>query len=184
MPERPLDILLVEPDAELADMIDQNLRAVLWASVTHVKTAGEAVREELTGRHDVVVAEFSLPDAAGLEMLRALRDTNPGPFILLDEKPEVDDLMEAIRLGVAEVFRKPFDLAELSAAVDRLGRREQIRRREKTRAARLRRVARRVVDERRDLNQRMDLICRDLVHAYRRLAQKVSDSGALTSRPE
>ena len=33
--------------------------------------------------------------------------------------------------------------------------------------------------ERRDLKQRMDLICRDLVHAYRGLAQKVSKSGIL-----
>jgi hypothetical protein len=45
---------------------------------------------------------------------------------------------------------------------------------------RLRKLTARIICERRDLRQRIDLICRDFVHAYRRLAQRVTEAELLS----
>ena len=54
-----------------------------------------------------------------------------------------------------------------------------VRRHQQRRYRRLRRLSSRIVRERRDLRQRIDLVCRDFVQAYRRLAQRVSESNLL-----
>ncbi|UCD29826.1 MAG: response regulator [Planctomycetota bacterium] len=179
MEERPVEILLVEDDADLAEMIEQHLSGAMWANVTQVRTAGEGLREELTTQHEVVIASLSLPDTDGLAFVGELRNSNKCPVILTAQDPSVDEAVEAIRLGVSELLIKPFDLAYLSEVVDTLAQREVKRRRQRLRYRRLRHIASRIIRERKDLNRRMDLICRDFVHAYRRLAKKVTESGML-----
>lgn len=181
MAERPVEILLVEHDPQLAEMIREHLQAAMWAEVTHCPTADVAIREELTTRHEVVITDLTLPDADGLTLVHELRMTNPGPVILLADDPTIDDAREAIRLKVTELLIKPFDLADLSGLVESAAESERAERQRRHRYRRARRIARRIVDERQDLHLRMDLICRDFVQAYRRLAQKVAESGQLNA---
>jgi DNA-binding NtrC family response regulator len=77
-----------------------------------------------------------------------------------------------MRLGVRDMFAKPFDLARLGESVERAAADHRKRRSERLRSERLRRVSGRIVRERRAMRQRVDLVCRDLVGAYRRLAEK------------
>lgn len=181
MTDRPVEILLVEQDTQLAEMISHYLQEAMWAEVTHCSTADEAMREELTTQHEVLIADLALPDTDGLTLIRELRLTNPCPSILLADDPTINDAREAIRLKVIELLPKPFDLADLSSLVESAAESERAARRHRRRYQRARRIARRIVDERQDLHQRMDLICRDFVQAYRRLAQKVADSGQLNA---
>jgi len=180
MPDQRVNILLAEEDSHLADMITRCLQDMLPASVTHTPSVGVALREELTARHHVVVASMSLPDADGLELVRELRVTNRCPVILMADNLSVEQTINAMRLGVTDLFCKPFDLHDLCQAVGRAATHELKRRRARIRYRRLRRLASQIVRERRDLRQRMDLICQDFVYAYRRLAQRVSESGLLT----
>ncbi len=182
MAERPLEILLADDDQELAEMITSHLPTAITARVTHVRSVEEALREELTCRHDLVIASLQLDTSDGFALIRQLRG-KCRPFILLADAPGPQQLIEGIRLGVLDVLCKPFDMVELAEAVERYARMARRRRRERIRHRRLRRVTARIVGERRDLRQRMDLICRDFVQAYRRLAQKVVESGVLTQEP-
>ena len=109
-------------------------------------------------------------------MTRRIRVTNDRPVILLADDPTLPEAIEAMRLGVVDLFGKPFDLHEVGEAVVRAADQEHQRQREAVRQRRLRRLASRVVRERRDLRQRMDLMCRDIVQAYRRLARQVDSS--------
>jgi len=180
MTDKPLEILLVESDPELAEMIGHCLEEEESVQVTRAESASDALREELTARHDAVIASMSLPDGDGLALARELRATNKCPVILMADHPTADEAIEAMRLGVADILVKPFDISEAAETVHELGRRQMRRRHRRRRYRRLRRLSSRIVNERRDLRQRMDLICRDLVHAYRGLAQKVAESGMLT----
>ena len=182
MSERPIEILLVENDTELAEMIERHLTEAMCSHVTHVTSASEGLREELTGHHDVVIVSMSLPDADGLAFVHELKHSNRCPVILMAEDPSIDDTVDAIRLRVREFLRKPFDLSYLSDVVCTLAEHEMERRRRRIRYRRLRRIASRIIRQRRDINHRMDLICRDFVHAYRRLARKVTDSGMLANK--
>lgn len=179
----PIEVLLVDDDTDLAEMIGRCLRDAMRVNVTHVTSSAEAIREELTTRHELVIASMTLDDGDGLALARELRQRNRAPIILLASHPTADEAIEALRLGVTELLIKPFDLADLMTTVQETIERRLKRRRNRLRHRRLRRMASRIVRERRDLRQRMDLICQDLVHAYRGLAQKVTESGLLVHEP-
>lgn len=178
--QRPLEILLVETDAELADMLGRYLTETLRAHVTHVESADEALREELTTRHDLLLASTGLDEGDGLELVRRIHENNICPVILMAENPTADEAIAAVRLGVADFLTKPFELDYLSSTIRRIMRDHRARRRERARHKRLRRVVARIVCERRDLAKRIELICRDFVQAHRRLAEKVAASGILS----
>jgi DNA-binding response OmpR family regulator len=182
-PTFPVEVLLVEGDADLAEMVARCLHDAVGANVTHVTSAADALREELTTRHELAIAAMTLDDGDGLALVREFRRRNRAPIIMLGEHPTTDDAIEALRLGVTELLIKPFDLADLMATVQEVVERRQRHRHNRLRYRRLRRMASRIVRERRDLRQRMDLICQDLVQAYRGLAQKVTDSGVLLHEP-
>lgn len=180
MTEKPVELLLVSGDEELAEMLLRCLHDTSWAEVTHVATASDALREELTAQHDVVVTAMSLSDGDGLALVRELRVTNTCPVIVTADQVTVEEAIEALRLGVTDILIQPFDIADLIDLARRTAERRLRCRHRRRRYRRLRSMVSRIIRERRDLRQRMDLICRDLVYAYRNLAQKVAQSGMLT----
>lgn len=180
MAEHPAEILLVEHDGDLSDMLARQLGSALPCRVTTAPDASAAMREELTGGHDLLIISADLPDDENLNLVRELRLTNAAPIIVLAQETRLEDTLTALRAGVLEWFEKPFDLADLTATIRDAVNEQSRRRREHARCRRLRRIATRIIREREDLNERMDLLCRDLVQAYRRLAEKVTQAGILT----
>jgi len=173
MGTRSTSILLVESDDEVADMIIDHIERRMRARVTRVATATEALSSNMVQPHDVVLADTSLPDCSDLGLARELRGTTDSEVILITGNPTLGRAIEAMRLGVRDMFTKPFDLSRLSEAVERAAEARHQRQRERLRCERLRRVTSRILRERRSMRQRVDLVCRDLVGAYRRLAEKV-----------
>jgi DNA-binding NtrC family response regulator len=173
-----VEIILVEPDDELADMIIDHVESALDAQVTRFTTASESLAAYAERAPDIVISEMQLPDRDGLSLVREVH-ADPdldSAVILLTDHPTVGRAVEAMRLGVRDMFTKPFDLRRLSHVIEQLTQEQRDRRRELRRAVRLRRVTRRIIRERRDLRQRVDLICRDIVSAYHRLATKVAET--------
>lgn len=182
MGKRPLQILLAEDDTELAELVGRFLSESLRAEVTHVETAGAALREELTTRHDLLVTSMELPDGEGLELVRRVHENNACPAILMADGPTAGEAIAAVRLGVADILTKPFEMEYLAATIRRATTEYRARRRERVRHKKLRKLVAKIICERRDLAKRMDLICRDFVQAHRRLAEKVTRSGVLAER--
>ncbi len=179
MPKRSVNILLVESEPSLAEMIEECLLEVMQVQINRVSCAGEALREELNHRHDLVITELSLPDADGLELVRRIQVSNKCPTILLADSPTPEDLIDAMRLGIRGVAPHPIDTVDLVRTIRGVLRTELRQRRQRTRYRRLRLLTGRILRERRDLRERIDLICKDVVQAYRRLAQDVASSGIL-----
>jgi len=171
--QRPTRILLVENDTDIAEMIIDHVERTLSARVTHVKSAADAVRQNNDNPFDVVLADMSLPDCSDLGLAREIRRSADTEVVLMTDQPTLGRAIEAMRLGVRDMYTKPFDLARLSDSVEEAARSRRQRARERLRYDRLRRVSGRIIRERRALRQRVDLVCRDLVGAYRRLAEKV-----------
>ena len=72
----PINVLVVDDEAVLAEMVSMALRYEGW----NIATAGDgtsALESARSQRPDVVVLDVMLPDMSGLDVLRKLREQNP-----------------------------------------------------------------------------------------------------------
>src|SRR5262245_41474233 len=65
-------------------------------------------------RPDLVMVDLRMPDVAGLEIVRALRQADAKAMIvLMTGHGSIDSAVEAVKLGAADYLTKPFDLQRL-----------------------------------------------------------------------
>ena len=112
--------------------------SIVDAVATALRYEGFLVREEGTGRGalsavgefapDLIVLDWMLPDLAGIEVGRRLRERGHKTAILfLTAKDGVADKVEALRAGGDDYVTKPFSLAEVVARVEAILRRTESR---------------------------------------------------------
>ena len=176
MPDQSHKILLVEPDADILEIVVFALARRFNAHVTCVATAEACLEMELTEPHDLVIAELNLEDQDGIVLADQLTSLSARPIILLADEPTREDTLAALRMNVRDLLVKPFPITELLDATERALRGYEVRRQHQAKYRRMRDLLRRAIRERRDLNQRIELVCRDLVGAHRRLVHRVLDS--------
>lgn len=173
MSETPYKVILVEPDADVLEIIVDALGKRFNAYITCVSTADECLDTELLEPHDLVITDLDLAEKGGLELAELLFTLSARPVFVLADDPDRDDVIRAMRIGVRQMFIKPFPVSELLDAAAVALRSHTLKRRQLVRHHRTRDLLRQVIRERRGLNQRIDLICRDLVGAHRRLVNRV-----------
>ena len=89
---------------------------------------GHSIRTAMNGREalimlqdeqsDVVISDVKMPDMDGIEMLEALRETQPDlGVILMTAFASVETAREAFKLGADDFIQKPFDVEELKLIV-------------------------------------------------------------------
>jgi len=181
MKQRPWKILLVEPDADIVDVLVGTLSQRLNAQITCVADADDALEVDMFTPHDLVLTDLDLPGSSGLTLVGYLTSLSTRPVILLADDPSVETVIEAMRLGVRDIFCKPFSVGDLLDAAERLLRGFEVRRAHQAKYHHMRELVRRVIRERRDLRRRIELLCRDLVGAHRRLVQRVLENESLQS---
>ncbi len=173
MSDRAPKILLVEPDPDMVEMLVGSLRRRFDAQVTCVDGADACLNTDLYDPHDLVIAEWELEDSDGLQLAESLTILAPRPIILLADEPTSRDAIGAMRLGVRDLFTKPFPVEDLLDATERAVTGHELKRQHAVKYRRMRELVRHVIRERRDLNRRIELVCRDLVEAHRRLVHRV-----------
>lgn len=109
----PINVLVVDDEAVLAEMVSMALRYEGW----NIGTAGDgasALAAARTRRPDVVVLDVMLPDMSGLEVLHKLREDNPLlPVLLLTAKDALEDRIAGLTAGGDDYVTKPFSLEEV-----------------------------------------------------------------------
>ena len=178
MADRPRKILVVEPDADILEMIVDAFARRFDPRITCVATAEACLDVELSEPHDLVIAEWALAEESGLVLAEHLLSLSARPVILLADDPTCEQALAAMRLGLHDLLPKPFPVSELLDTAKRALRHHEISRARSAKQHRLRELVRHVIRERRDLNRRIELICRDLVGAHRRLVHRVLDTEA------
>lgn len=178
--EQDPSILIAAQDDDRTTALIAEIVIRLQPRITHVASVEDARRAIKATKPTLIIADQYLEDGYGMDIIP--RDGSmKTPVILLKEVIEPDRMIEAMRLGVADVFEQPINPDAVIASIERLHRREMIRRRDERRAKRLRRMSSKLIRDRRDLRQRVDLICNDIVVAYRQLAEKVVSSPVWTA---
>ncbi|HUX38397.1 MAG TPA: response regulator transcription factor [Rectinemataceae bacterium] len=114
-----MNILVADDHA----LIRKGLRQLLEDSL-HVSGIDEAEDGnralELAGakRYDVVILDVSMPGRDGLDLVRAIKDIDPGTHVLiLSIQPEEQYALRAFRLGASGCLNKAGDPGEIVEAV-------------------------------------------------------------------
>jgi two-component system OmpR family response regulator len=116
-------ILLIEDDAVLGMAVRDQLVADGQSVdlMQRLDDAGAAIRVAV---YDLVLLDLMLPDGRGLDFLKARRVAGDvTPVIVLTARDQISDRIAGLNAGADDYLVKPFDLFELSARVNAVGRR-------------------------------------------------------------
>ena len=123
-------LLVVEDEPDLADVIARGLRRDGHA-VDIALTVSEADFKLRSAGYDLAVLDWNLPDGSGLQLCRDLvsgdQPTLEGErprILMLTARDDIEDRVAGLDSGADDYLVKPFALAELSARVRVLLRRE------------------------------------------------------------
>jgi two-component system response regulator AtoC len=112
--------------------IRKYLHTLLEVDGYRVATAnnGKEALERISGgeRPDLIILDVLMPEMDGLETLRRLMQVDRGlNIVMLSCSNEVGTVVEAIRLGANDYLTKPFEKADLDAAMLKCRQKRQLR---------------------------------------------------------
>jgi DNA-binding response OmpR family regulator len=121
--DRPVRVLVVEDDAEIAHVLQRSLRLDGY----DVKLAGDGV-QALDEAHaflpDLIVLDLGLPRLDGIDVARRLRqDGDDVPILMLTARDALESRVEGLDVGADDYLVKPFERQELLARLRALLRR-------------------------------------------------------------
>jgi DNA-binding NtrC family response regulator len=104
--------------------------------VVEAETAAQAIERAREGV-DLVLLDFQLPDADGLEVLKRIKQTSPDTLvIMLTAHSSIERAVEAMRQGAYHFASKPFDVEEVALLVEKALETTRLRREVRTLRAR------------------------------------------------
>lgn len=116
-------VLLADDDAQLRNLVTD------WLEHHHFNVDcvmdGAEAKDFLTRMtYDVVVLDWEMPSASGIELVKWYRARGgTTPILILTGKDEIDDKEAGLNSGADDYLTKPFELRELTARLNALLRR-------------------------------------------------------------
>lgn len=120
-----MKILLVEDEPSLREVMARTLAAEHY--VVEVAADYASAEDKLAAYdYDCILLDIMLPDGSGLQLLEGLkaRRSRSG-VIIISARDSLDDKISGLELGADDYLPKPFHLAELSARIRSILRRQR-----------------------------------------------------------
>ncbi len=121
-----MKVLIVEDEQEL----QKNICAYLSGGEYVCETAAnfqEAQDRVVSFAYDLVLLDLMLPDGSGLNVLRLVKECQPGTGVLIvSAKNALDDRIVGLDMGADDYLTKPFHLSELNARLKAIYRRRKL----------------------------------------------------------
>lgn len=117
-------ILLVENDPDISDLIARQVLRSVGYSVDVVVDTSSAIKQALQTPPDLIIADLNLPGLSAKDLLVALSSQGMStPLLVIANKGQEQDIIQAFRLGAADYLLWPVRDAEVLSAVERVLRR-------------------------------------------------------------
>ncbi|MGH7566971.1 MAG: response regulator [Gemmatimonadota bacterium] len=113
MEAEPYRVLVVDDDPAMLDVL--RMRLQVWGyEVLLAEDALTGARLAAQEAPDVILTDVWLPDASGVDLLRALTKADPRiPIILISAHGSVDLAVESMKQGAVDYLTKPLDYRRL-----------------------------------------------------------------------
>lgn len=114
MPYQP-KILVADDDRAIRMMLETGL-TLNGFRVSSVRTGQEAQLVASSGQYDAVLSDIYMPDGGGLELVDALRASDPKlPIVLMTAKASLQAAVDAVARGASDFIGKPFQIGSVVA---------------------------------------------------------------------
>jgi DNA-binding NtrC family response regulator len=117
--DEPNKILVVDDSPQISKAVSD----LLGASGYAVRTApsGERALQILeTATFDLIITDLKMTGMTGIDLAKKVQEKVPGvPIVILTGFGDMDSVISALRLGVADYLKKPFSIDEVLSVVER-----------------------------------------------------------------
>ena len=117
--DEPYKIMVVDDSPQ----ISKALSDLLGASGYFVRAApsGERALQILeTTKFDLIITDLKMTGMTGIDLAKQVQERMPGlPVVILTGYGDMDSVISALRLGVADYLKKPWSIDEVLAVVER-----------------------------------------------------------------
>lgn len=121
-----LKLLIVEDDSSISTAIDDYLR-MEGHLCEFARNYRQALFKVADNRYDCIILDIGLPDGSGLDIIKELKANKAADGILiLSARSSLDDKLTGLKMGADDYLTKPFHLAELSARITSIYRRNNL----------------------------------------------------------
>lgn len=113
-------ILVVESDPNISDLIARQALKPFGYHVSLAMDGASAIRQAVQLQPDVMITNLNLPGLSGKDLLVALSSQNLFiPTIVIAEKGQEGNIIQAFRLGASDCLMLPVREAEVVSCVER-----------------------------------------------------------------
>lgn len=116
-----LKILVVDDNATVLKLICQGLEKC--GEVLTATDGADALMKAIELKPDLIISDYSMPVMDGralFEKLRARKETQSIPFVILASQKEIDERLRMVVEGVEDYFIKPFFVRDLAQQARRI----------------------------------------------------------------
>lgn len=120
-------VLVVDDDPAIRKLL-LTLLGQFQYSVETACDGKEALQKFVPGEFDVVLSDLRMPGMSGIELLKAIKETDPDViFLMITGFAEVDTAVEAIKEGAYDYIQKPLSVDTIKASISRAVERKSLK---------------------------------------------------------
>lgn len=113
-------VVVVESDPDISDLIARQALQPLGYQVTVVSDASAVLQQALQTPPDLLIANLSLPGLNAKDLMVALSSQGVNvPLVVVAEKGQEEDIIQAFRVGAVDYLHWPARDAEVVSVVER-----------------------------------------------------------------
>lgn len=110
-------VLVVDDDANMRESISDNLD-VAGYDVSQAASGAEAMAAVQKQFYDVIIMDYNLTDATGIDVIKRIRSINTdSQIVMLTAHASLDTAVKAIQESVADFLSKPVDFDKLKHSI-------------------------------------------------------------------
>jgi two-component system, chemotaxis family, chemotaxis protein CheY len=116
-------IMVVDDYTPMRTLIVQSLKALKFNNVDQAENGLTALEKLRTGRYDLVISDWTMPEMDGVELVRAIRadeHLKSLPFLMVTAMASPDGLRQAIEAGITNYVVKPIRVKTLLEKIEKI----------------------------------------------------------------